>query len=114
MDKNPRTIAKKISELLDELVVMAEAPTAPSKSGTASKKDKKPIKGAAGALHMLIEEGYFKTPKELRAIMDRLKEVGHYHSQETVSMNLLNLKKRRILNRFENKESKKWEYVTRK
>ncbi|GAG80702.1 unnamed protein product, partial [marine sediment metagenome] len=39
---------------------------------------------------------------------------GHYHKRTAVAMNLLNLTKRRILNRFKNKETKNWEYVIRK
>ena len=63
---------------------------------------------------MLIEEKFFDTPKEISAVIEKLKEVGYYHKSTAVAMNLLNLTKRRTLNRFKNKKTKNWEYVIRK
>jgi len=73
-----------------------------------------PPKGALGAVNMLIDEKFLDTPKEISTILQKLKEVGHYHKSTAIAMNLLNLTKRRILNRFQNKETKNWEYVIRK
>ena len=65
-------------------------------------------------MSILIEEGFFDTPKELPPIMERLKEIGRYHKAPAVGMNLLELTRKRILNRFKNKSTKNWEYVIRK
>ena len=74
-------------------------------------KDKK---GAMGAIQLLIEEGFLDTPKDITAILNKLKEIGHYHQRASVEMNLFNLNKRRELNRFKGQKTKKWEYVIRK
>ena len=113
MKKDAYKIASEIKELLDQLVIMASG----QKKGKRITKTAKAIthsKGASGALSMLTEEGFFDTPKDISLIMGRLKEIGRYYPKTTVSMNLLNLTKRRIFNRFKNKETKNWEYVVRK
>lgn len=111
---NPQIIAEQIKVLLDELVTMAgENPT----SKPSSKRQVANIvapKGASGTLTMLINEGFFDAPKDISTIMEKLKEIGRYYPQTTVSMNLLNLTKRRIFNRLKDKETKNWLYVLRK
>jgi len=77
-------------------------------------KSKEVPKGALEAINMLMAENFLDKPKKISLILERLREVGHYHNSSTVAMNLLNLTKRRILNRFKNKETKNWEYVIRK
>ena len=71
-------------------------------------------KGAIGAIQLLIEEGFFDTPKDVISVLGKLEEIGHYHQRASVEMNLLNLTKRRELNRFKGQKTKKWEYVIRK
>ncbi len=113
MKKDVNKIASEIKELLDQLVTMVSS----QKKGKKITKTVKVMttpKGASGALSMLTQEGFFDTPKDISLVMERLKEIGRYYPRTTVSMNLLNLTKRRIFNRFENKETKNWEYVIRK
>ncbi len=106
-------IAEQIKLLLDELVVLAgEKPTI--KSNTKGETVNITRKGAAGALAMLADEGFFDSPKEISAIMEKLKEIGRHYPQTTVAMNLLNLTKRRTFNRLNDKGSKNWLYVLRK
>ena|SRR3989304_7180091 len=112
MTKEIQKIAYQIKQLVDQLAVMATAKS--SNSHPLAKTAPKPKKGAAGAVSMLIEEGFFNSPKDLSTIMSRLEEIGHWHSKPTVSMNLLNLAKRRIFNRFKDKETKQWKYVLRR
>lgn len=117
MEKNPQKIADQIIALVAELSQMARD------NGTikrvlhkkAMQADRLSVKkGATGDLEMLIEEGFFDNLTELSAVMERLKQIGHYHQKTAIAMSLLNLTKRRILNRFKNKETKNWEYVIRK
>jgi hypothetical protein len=115
MNRNPKAIIAEIKELVIELEVSlggqpSQVPLKPSR-GVAARSVPK---GAFGAVSMLIEEGFFDAPKEISTIMDKLKQVGHYHTSPSVAMNLLNLTKRRVLNRFKNKDTKNWEYVIRK
>ena len=106
-------IAEQIKLLLDELVVLAGEKST-TKSNDRGEVAKITRKGAAGALTMLTDEGFFDSPKEISAIMEKLKEIGRHYPQTTVAMNLLNLTKRRTFNRLKEKGSKNWLYVLRK
>jgi len=109
---DPQKIAEQIKQLLDELVAMAG-----EKLKSSSKRKVTSViasKGASGALTMLMNEGFFGTPKDISTIMEKLKEIGRYYPQTTVSMNLLNLTKRRTFNRLKDKDTKNWLYVLRK
>jgi len=106
-------IAEQIKLLLDELVVLAGEKST-TKSNDRGEVAKITRKGAAGALAMLTDEGFFDSPKEISAIMEKLKEIGRHYPQTTVAMNLLNLTKRRTFNRLKEKGSKNWLYVLRK
>jgi len=112
MKKDAQKIAEEIKQLVDQL---AEISINGSSAGKASGQVKlKPKKGASGALSILIEEGFFNSPKDLSVIMSRLQEIGRWHPKPNVSMNLLNLTKRRTFNRIKDTKTKKWKYVLRK
>jgi hypothetical protein len=111
--KNPNKIIDDIRKLLGELEGILKG-KAPSVKKATSDSNRTIPKGAIGAIQTLIEDKFFDKPKEISAIMEKLKEIGHYHSKSAVSMNLLNLTKRRIFNRIKNKETKNWEYVIRR
>ncbi len=73
-----------------------------------------PLKGAIGAITILNDEGFFDSPKDIGAVIKRLEEIGRYYPTPSISMNLLNLTKRRVFNRIKGKDSKNWLYVIRK
>ena len=110
----PQKIADQIKTLLDELVEMTgeKAVTRTGAKKVVSLSSTK--KGASGALKILTDDGFFDTPQDLSKIMEKLKEIGRYYPQPSVSMNLLNLTKRREFNRIKDKETKNWLYVLRK
>lgn len=113
MDKAEK-IAIQIKDLVDQLVVLSNTT---SQNNTKGKKFLVPTnnyKGAAGALSMLTEEGFFDSPQNIAMIMDKLKEIGRHYPQTSVSMNLLNLVKRRSFTRLMDKQTKNWLYVLRK
>jgi len=113
MQKSPQEIAEEIKRLVDQLVVA-------TKSISSHKKDiertspPKSQKGAIGALSILIEEGFFDSPKNLSTIMGKLQEIGRHYPQSSVSMNLLNLTRRRTLTRIMDSKTKAWQYVIRR
>ena len=113
MHRDQKTILLEMKKLINELE-LTMAGRLPNHKKQVQKKLPSTVvhKGAIGAINILIEEKFLDTPKTLDAIMQKLKEIGHYHKKQTVSMNLLNLTKRRKLSRFKNK--KKWEYVIRR
>lgn len=106
-------IADQIKTLLDELVAMTGEKTV-SKAGAKRIVSTSVPKGASGALKILTDDGFFDTPQDISKIMEKLKEIGRYYPQPSVSMNLLNLTKRRQFNRIKDKETKNWLYVLRK
>ncbi len=108
-------IAEQVKELVDQLVEMSGEKPLIKKTPKRMKTSKKTVlKGASGALQMLIGEGYFDKPKDLSSVVERMKEIGRYYPRSTISMNLLNLTKRRTLNRLKEKNTKNWEYVIRR
>lgn len=113
MENNAQKIAEQIKSLVDELVIMSGG-VSTKKQKTQKAKTTSVPKGASGALTLLTEDGFFDTPRDISTIMEKLKEIGRYYSQTSISMNLLNLTKRRIFNRLKDKESKNWLYVLRK
>jgi len=112
MKTDAQKIAGQIKRLVDQLAEMSLARPELGNVPTQVKAQNK--KGAAGALTILIEEGFFDSPKDLSEVMSKLEEIGHWHKKTTVSMNLLNLTKRRIFNRIKDKQKKKWRYVIRR
>lgn len=105
----PQKIADQIKALLDQLVGMTG-----EKAGAKRVVSTSSPKGASGALKILTDDGFFDTPQDISKIMEKLKEIGRYYPQTSVSMNLLNLTKRREFNRIKDKETKNWLYVLRK
>lgn len=114
MKKNAIKILSEIKNLIDELESVIGGDLSTHKSLKLKSSRITTPKGASGAIKMLIDEGFFDTPKGLILILEKLKEIGHYHAQPTVAMNLLNFTKRRELNRLKNRNTKNWEYVIRK
>jgi len=109
----PQKIADQIKALLDELVGMTGEKVV-ARAGAKRVVATSSSKGASGALKMLTDDGFFDTPQDISKIMEKLKEIGRYYPQTSVSMNLLNLTKRREFNRIKDKETKNWLYVLRK
>ena len=113
--KNPKEILSEIKGLVDELeLFIDDNPSINTKKGVKRRyPSTKTPKGALGVINMLLDEGFFDSPKEIASVMKKLKEIGHYHNKPAVSMNLLNLTKRRILNRLKDK-GMNWSYVVRR
>jgi len=113
MAKKTNELVAQIKKLVDELAALNDGHT-PSHGRSHNKKTVANKKGAAGAISILIEEGFFDSPKNLKSIQEKLKEIGRYYSRELVSMNLLNLVKRRVLSRQKEGKNKNWQYVLRR
>ena len=98
----PQKIADQIKALLDELVALT-GEKAVAKAGARKVVSTFTPKGASGALKILTDDGFFDAPQDISTIMEKLKEIGRYYPQTSVSMNLLNLTKRREFNRIKDK-----------
>ncbi|MDD4902146.1 MAG: hypothetical protein PHE24_03340 [Patescibacteria group bacterium] len=117
MKKDPKELAENIIALVMELAELAaggNGKVIAIKTKHSLKGNGKETSGATGGLRVLIDEGYFDTPKQLPEIIERLKQEGRHYSNATISMGLLNLVRERVLTRFRDKGDKKWKYVIRK
>ena len=112
MKNNPQKIVEQVKVLLDELLATT-GEKAPATKGTRKPSSAIP-KGASGALKILTDDGFFDTPQDFSRIMEKLKEIVRYYPKTSISMNLLNLTKRREFSRIKDKETKNWLYVLRK
>jgi len=69
--------------------------------------------GRAGPLELmlgLIDDGFFRTPKELGSVKAALEEQGHFYPTTTLSPLMLRLVRRKALRRI--KDGKRWTYVS--
>ena len=78
----------------------------PRKVSTAVKRPRTQL---VGLVHGLIDAGFFKQPKDLRAIQMSLAESGHHYPVTTLSGAMLTEVRRRNLRRM--KQQKRWMYV---
>jgi len=106
-------LVNQIKKLIDELASLSDKHTSHIDHNE-RKKSISSKKGAAGAISMLMEEGFFNSPKDLQSILEKLKEIGRYYPKGLVSMNLLNLTRRRVMNRIKETDNKSWKYVIRR
>jgi len=113
MQKSPQHIAEEIKRLVDQLVASTQ-PVPTHRKETNQMPSVKGTKGATGALSILIGEGFFDSPKDLSTVMGKLQEMGRHYPQPSVSMNLLNLTRKRTLIRIRDSKTKPWQYVLRK
>ena len=79
----------------------------PSRRGASRKSDGKPT--MSGLVAELIEEGFFKTPKELGAVKVALEQRGHFYPVTSLSPLMVRLVRKKGLRRL--KEKKRWMYV---
>jgi hypothetical protein len=116
MEKDPKKLAESIIAQVLELAELTgtKVKIKSTKIRHNAGGNKKDTSGATGGIRILVSEGYFDEPKQLPAIIERLKQEGRHYSNATVSMGLLNLVRERVLIRFRDKGDKKWKYVIRK
>lgn len=110
MKRNKEQIIKEINVLIQELA-SHESINGSSRDKVIT-KDRKITTGCVGALQSLIDDDFFAELKKIEEVMLKLEEEGEPYSRELVSMNLLNLVKKKILRRI--KRDSKWHYIVRK
>jgi hypothetical protein len=84
--------------------------TAPSTSRRSMKKGKVGRVLLVDQLDAMINDGFFKKPKDLASIKSSLAEMGHHYPVTTLSPVMLRLVRRRALRRIRG-ENKRWVYV---
>jgi hypothetical protein len=58
----------------------------------------------------LIDDGFFKSPRDLGSVKRMLEEQGHFYPTTTLSPLMLRLVRRKTLRRI--KDAKRWTYVS--
>lgn len=122
MSANQRisNLLAQMRELLDELEVISGASSKQSRrrEAKAKKVSKRKYRGPSGGVQLLLDEGFFKTPKVMAAVEDRLRQEGYHYRQSAVAMALLRAVRKRLLTRLSSKDAKdvkeKWSYAERK
>lgn len=110
MKRTTSEVIAQIKVLLNELEQNAGLENGEAGKVVMTTSQKK-ISGCAGIIQNLIDENFFNTPKDRAEVEKKLKEEGHPYSPQLISMNLLNLIKRRVLRRV--KENGQWQYLKR-
>jgi len=111
----PAELINSIRMLLDELHSLLGGETVSIKASAG--KSQKKYSGVAGGIKMLINDRFFKEPKMLSEVIDRLRQEGFNYRRPVIAMALLRAVRNRFLVRLEayNPESKeKWAYAERK
>lgn len=75
---------------------------------------KENFSGLAGGIRLLIKNGFFNNPKEVKEVKEELKREGYHYTDTGITSTLTETfhKNKKILNRFN--ENKRWKYVIRK
>jgi hypothetical protein len=95
-------VAKLISYLDD-------APSRPAARASKRGRVNAAKNGLGDLLAALIDDGFFKKPKEFGAVKTALEGRGHYYPRTSLSPALLRLVRTKTLRRL--KEKKRWVYV---
>ena len=98
------------AEVADLLAILQRGEPVQSKARARSPTTTIARTGPHELLIELIEEGFFKTPKDLGSSRQALQERGHFYPSTTLSPLMLRLVRRKTLRRI--KDSKRWAYVS--
>jgi len=110
MKRNKEQIIKEINDLLIELSSFDKEADVMEGKMKAGKKNL--VSGCIGVLQSLIDDGFFDELKKIENVLVKLEEEGEPYSRELVSMNLLNIVRKKTLRRI--KRDNKWHYIVRK
>lgn len=114
--KTINQIIVEIKKLLKELESRINLNNKRIKDNGVYSKDVKSVKrnsiGCIGFVETLISDGYFNSLRTSNNVMNKLEEEGQPYSRPTISMNLLNLVRKKILRRI--KKDGQWQYIVRK
>ena len=99
----PQEVAELIGKIEGSTPSGRKAPKLPEKRSNRARVT------LSDSLMLLMDDGFFKKPKELAAVKAALAEQGHVYPVTTLSPALLRLVQRRYLRRI--KQDKRWLYT---
>ncbi|MHB8623375.1 MAG: hypothetical protein ACYC9J_10920 [Sulfuricaulis sp.] len=103
IEGTPQEVAELVSK------IEGQAPSKGKKTDLSAKRVSNAKTSLSDLLMLLIDEGFFKKPKELAAVKAALAERGHVYPVTTISPALLRIVRRRYLRRI--KQDKRWFYT---
>ncbi len=103
IEGEPQEVAALVSIIESGTPRKGRALTKPEKRG------KRERLSLSDSLLLLMDEGFYKKPKDLAAVKTALAERGHVYPVTTISPALLRLVQRRYLRRI--KQDKRWFYT---
>ena len=121
--RTPKIILDEIKSLLDELSFLIGAQNIASDSQeqrhqVAQVMTKDSYSGPIGGIRFLVGEGFFKEPKALAEVINRLHQEGFNYRKQVIATTLLRLVRDRKLTRLPISKTSsrrgKWNYVERR
>lgn len=103
IEGNPQEVAALVSRIEGDRSGKGKGLNLPQKRGRRERLT------LSDSLLLLMDEGFFKKPKELAVVKTALAERGHVYPVTTISPALLRLVQRRYLRRI--KQDKRWFYT---
>jgi len=105
MDNRLERIEKKFFSVKTEASLKKSKPTSTKKAV---------YKGISGGVKMLIDNGFFETPRSMRQVIDELKREGYFYPPQSVDSAIRKdfFGRKKVLSRI--KDGKIWVYVIRK
>ena len=103
------TIEGTQDEVANLMLQFAEAPSKREPHAAKRRQSNAPKDGLATLISTMIDEGFFKKPKELGTVKTALEEQGHYFRRTTLSPQLLRSVRKKELRRI--KDKNRWVYV---
>ena len=107
------SIEKRLDEL-EKVMITIQSEKVTTSGNKQSVKKKNRYDGLTGGIRFLIDNDFFKKPKEMREINNELKREG-YHYPDPSTFKIISvdfIKKQKILTRL--KEGRNYKYVIRK
>lgn len=99
----------RLIDLFDENAPEAKRKAKTTARPKSSSKTRKSKAGIAAHIDSLIEEGFFKKPKDFVATKAALQQQGHYYARSAIGTALIRAVRRKSVRRL--KENKNWVYV---
>ena len=103
IEGTPQEVAELVSKIEGGTPSKRKTPKLPEKHGNRIRTS------LSDLLMLLVDDGFFKKPKELAAVKTALAEHGHVYPVTTISPALLRLVRRRYLRRI--KQDDRWFYT---
>jgi len=100
------------AEEITELVRKLQGSTNPTRTASKGVKERRKRLRLVDHIEGLIDKNFFRTPRGLSEVRDKLREIGHVYPLTTLSPAMLTQVRRRALRRMKDpKAGNRWKYA---